>query len=110
MNDGVWNRAMFGSAGLSIWALGAVLGLISAISVGFGPFPPALPLLLAIVFVGMLDAVAGIAAWIVVAVGAVLTGQILVVSDLRGLMGLFVLYAALPLIASATTPKPGRSL
>ena len=104
MNDGVWNRAMFGSAGLSIWALGAVLGLISAISVGFGPFPPALPLLLAIVFVGMLDAVAGIAAWLVVAVGAVLTGQILVVSDLRGLMGLFVLYAALPLIASATRP------
>ena len=104
MNDGVWNRAMFGSAGLSIWALGAVLGLISAISVGFGPFPPALPLLLAIVFVGMLDTVAGIAAWLVVAVGAVLTGQILVVSDLRGLMGLFVLYAALPLIASATRP------
>jgi hypothetical protein len=104
MNDGVWNRAMFGSAGLSIWALGAVLGLISAISVGFGPFPPTLPLLLAIVFVGMLDTVAGIAAWLVVAVGAVLTGQILVVSDLRGLMGLFVLYAALPLLASATRP------
>jgi hypothetical protein len=104
MNDGVWNRAMFGSAGLGIWALGAVLGLISAISVGFAPFPPALPLLLAIVVLGMLDAVAGIAAWLVVAVGAVLTGQILILSDLRGLMGLFVLYAALPLLASATRP------
>lgn len=104
MNDGIWNRAMFGSAGLGIWALGAILGLISAISVGFAPFPPALPLLLAIVVVGMLDVVAGIAAWLVIAVGAVVTGQVLIASDVRGLMGLFVLYAALPLIASATRP------
>jgi hypothetical protein len=102
--DGTWARAMVGSAGLALWLLGAVLGLLAARSVEFGAFPPAAPLVLVIVAVGILDATAGVIAWVVLAVGVVVTGQLGGWDDLRTLLGLFALYAAIPLAANALRP------
>lgn len=102
--DGTWARAMVGSAGLATWLLGAVLGLVAASSVDFGAFPPAAPLILAIVVVGILDATAGAIAWAVLAVGVVVTGQLGGWDDVRTLLGLFALYVAIPLAANALRP------
>ena len=104
VDDGTWARAMLGSAGLATWLLGAVLGLVAASSVGFGAFPPAAPLILAIVVVGILDATAGVIAWAVLAVGVVVTGQLGGWDDVRTILGLFALYVAIPLAANALRP------
>jgi hypothetical protein len=111
MLDGTWARAMFGSAGLFIpLLLGLVLGFISSASVGFQALPPALPLLIAIIGVGILDAAAGATAWLVIAACAALTGNLTTLSDLRTLIGMFALFASISLLAHVIRPlrrKPG---
>ena len=104
LTDGTWARAMFGPAGLALWVAGAALGFVAAGSVGFGIFPPAAPLLLAIVVVGILDAAAGLAAWSVLAVGALLTGQLAGWDGIRTLLGLFALYVVVPIVANELRP------
>jgi hypothetical protein len=104
LDDGTWARAMFGSAGLATWLLGAVLGLVAASSVSFGAFPPAAPLILVIVAIGILDAMSGAIAWVVLAVGVVVTGQLGGWDDVRTMLGLFALYVAIPLAANAIRP------
>jgi hypothetical protein len=95
---------MFGSMALAVWLAGVVLGLVAAGTVGFGPYPPALGLVIAIVVLSILDASAGTLAWLVLVIGACVTGQVTAWGDVRTLLGLFVLYAALPLIGHATRP------
>mgnify|MGYP001807067495 FL=1 len=34
-SDGSWARAMFGSGGFALWGIGLILGLLSAVQVGF---------------------------------------------------------------------------
>ena len=102
--DGSWARAMFGSAAFLLWGLGLVLGLVSAASVGFQALPPALPLMLAIIVLGILDAAAGMMAWLVIFVGALLTGNLTDLAELRTLLGLFVIFASIPLLAHAIRP------
>lgn len=103
--DGTWARAIFGSAGLVVpWLLGLVLGLVASASVGFQALPPALPLLIAIIGLGILDAAAGAVAWLVVTVAAVITGHVTTWYDVRTLIGLFALYASISLLAHVIRP------
>jgi hypothetical protein len=104
LTDGAWSRAMFGTGGFALWAMALLLALYGATTVGFAPFPPALPIVLAIIVLGVLDAAAGAIAWFVVAAGALVTGQLTSLADLRTLLGLFVLYATLPLLAHVIRP------
>ena len=95
---------MLGSAGFALWVIGFALGLWSAASVGFHAFPPALPLALAIIVLGVLDSSAGAIAWLVITVGAVVSGHVTTWADIRTLLGMFVLFASLPLLAHVIRP------
>ena len=102
--DGAWSRAMFGSFGFVLWGIGLVLGLLSAWSTGFQALPPALPLMLAIIALGILDAAAGAIAWLTITVAALVTGHLTTWPELRTVLGLFVLFASIPLLAHAIRP------
>lgn len=95
---------MFGSFAFALWGIGLVLGLIAAASVDFEPFPPALPMALAIIILGILDAAAGLIAWLVLVVSSLVTGHVTTWDDIRTLLGVFVLYATLPLLAHVIRP------
>ena len=102
--DGAWSRAMFGSGGFLLWGVGLVLGLISAWSTGFEALPPALPLILAIMALGILDAAAGAIAWLTITISAAVTGHITTWPEVRTVLGLFVLFASISLLAHAIRP------
>lgn len=103
--DGSWARAIFGSAGLVVpWLLGLLLGLLASASVGFQALPPALPLFIAILGLGILDAAAGACAWLVIAAGALLTGHLTTWSEVRTLIGLFAIFASISLLAHVIRP------
>ena len=102
--DGAWSRAMLGSLGFALWVIGLALGLWSTVSVGFHAFPPALPLALAIIVLGVLDASAGAVAWLTITVAAAVTGHVTTWADVRTLLGMFVLFASLPLLAHVIRP------
>jgi hypothetical protein len=102
--DGSWARAMFGSAGLLLWLAGAVLGLLSSFQVHNQALPPSIGLIVAIVALGNLDAFAGAAAWIVMALLALFTGHMSTWADLRTMLGMFVLFSSVPLLAHAIRP------
>lgn len=102
--DGSWARAMFGSLGLILWVAGAVLGVMALNETNWLAAPPSVPLTLAIVSLGILDAAAGAIAWIVVVLGVMLSGNYTGIEDLRTLLGLGVLYLGMGLLANAVRP------
>ena len=106
--DGAWARAMFGSFGFILWGVGLVLGLMSAWSTGFQALPPQLPLLLAIIALGILDAAAGAFAWLTITVAALVTGHLTTWAELRTVLGMFVLFATIPLLAHVIRPLRRR--
>ncbi|MFM7687386.1 MAG: hypothetical protein ACKPDI_15890 [Actinomycetota bacterium] len=102
--DGAWARAMFGSASMLLWAAGAVLGALAAFDTGARPLAPALGLMLAIIALGMLDAAAGLLAWMVFSASVIVTGGIRTWHDVRLLLGLAVLWASLSLLTHVIRP------
>ena len=106
--DGAWSRAMFGSFGFVLWGIGLALGLWSAWSTGFEALPPALPLMLAIIALGILDAAAGAIAWLTIVVGALVTGNLTTWPEIRTALGLFVIFASIPLLAHVIRPLRRR--
>jgi serine protease len=106
--DGAWARAMFGSFGFVLWGIGLLLGLVSAWSTGFQALPPALPLMLAIIALGILDAAAGAIAWLTITVAALVTGHLATWPELRTVLGLFVIFASIPLLAHVIRPLRRR--
>lgn len=106
--DGAWSRAMFGSFGFILWGVGLALGLWSAWSTGFEALPPALPLMLAIIALGILDAAAGAIAWVTIVVGALVTGNLTTWPEIRTALGLFVIFASIPLLAHVIRPLRRR--
>ena len=106
--DGAWCRAMLGSLALALWLAGAAVGVGAAASVDFALRPPAAPWLVAIVAIGVLDAAAGLVAWLALALGALVTGQVTSWDDVRTAFGIFALYALVPVIANALRPLRRR--
>lgn len=102
--DGSWLRAMFGSAALVLWLLAAALGVTAGKVDATSPLAPALPILLALVVLGILDASAGAVGWLTIAVLALAHGDVTTAADVRTLMGLGVLLASVPLLAHVIRP------
>jgi hypothetical protein len=104
IKESTWARTQFGEYGIMTWLVGIALGVLAVIDTGALPLPPALWILLGIIFVGILDGMAGALAWIVIASASVLAGNLSTAADVRSLMGIFVLVVALPLVSSAARP------
>lgn len=102
--DGTWSRAIFGSGGFILWIFAALVGIISSFSVGFMAIPPNLTLLTIIIVLGILDAAAGMTAWLTIMILATVTGHVTSLYDLRTALGMFVLMATIPLLAHVIRP------
>lgn len=102
--DGTWARAMFGSGALLLWLAGVITALVACTAHGSAGLAPAFPLLVAIVILGICDAAAGAAAWLTIAIATLVTGGFQTWSDLRTLLGLGVLFAAISLLAHVIRP------
>ena len=102
--DGAWARAMFGSAGIILWGLGILVGVLSSVQVHYQVLPPRLPYILVIVALGILDSAAGALAWLAMASLAFVTGHLTSWSQLRTILGMFVLFSTVILLAHAIRP------
>lgn len=102
--DGAWARAMFGSGAQLLWLAGIAVGLLSLMQTGFQALPASTGLLLAIMALGILDAMAGFLAWAVIFVGALFTGHIREVPDIRASVGLALIAMTLSMLANYVRP------
>jgi hypothetical protein len=102
--DGAWSRAMFGSGAQLLWLAGVMLGVISLLQTGFQAIPSSTPLLLAIMALGILDSMAGLLAWVVIFLGALITGHIREVADMRTAVGVALISITLSTLANYIRP------
>jgi len=102
--DGAWSRAMFGSGAQLLWLVGITLGVISLLQTGFQAIPASTPLLLAIMALGILDAMAGLLAWSVIFLGALFTGHIREIPDMRTAVGVALISITLSMLANYVRP------
>ena len=111
--DGSWARAIGGASAMLLWILGAVLGVVFLIGSDMRPAPVGIAIIAAIVALGVLDSAAGLWAWLVVAVGSILSGNVQNFDDARLLLGLAVLFMSIPLLSHAIRPlrrKPAKDV
>ncbi len=104
LNDGLWARAMFGSGAKLLWISGICLGLVSLVHSGFQVFPSGTVILLAIMALGILDSMAGLLAWATMFLGALVTGHLRDVSDLRTTVGVALIAVTLSMLANYLRP------
>jgi hypothetical protein len=102
--DGSSLRAMLGSAALALPVLGLLLGALVLRDTGASASPPGVALLAAVAMVGVFDALAGFFAVAVVVAGVAIAGNLGTAADLRTMLGLSVIWFAVPLIAGAARP------
>lgn len=102
--DGIYLRAMFGSAALLLPILAVVLGVLGVINVNGLALAPSVALLGVITFIGALDAFAGLAAVVVFGAGVAISGGITGVDSVRTLLGLAVIGFGPALIAGSSRP------
>jgi len=102
--DGAWARAMFGSGAQLLWLAGVALGLLSLMQTGFQAIPASTGILLGIMALGILDAMAGLLAWSVIFIGALFTGHIREVPDIRASVGLALIAMTLSMLANYIRP------
>ena len=104
LQDGTWCRAAFGTASVLPWVAGAVVGAVAASSVDGFVVPPAFGFVVAIVVVSFIDSLAGLVAWLAFTVTVVARSGFGSWFDVRTLLGLGVLFVALPMIAASFRP------
>jgi len=104
LNDGLWARAMFGSGAKLLWLVGICLGLVSLVQSDFQVFPSGTFILLAIMALGILDSMAGLLAWAVMFLGALVTGHLRDASDLRTTIGVAFIAVTLSMLANYLRP------
>ncbi|HEY5121850.1 MAG TPA: hypothetical protein VII84_09785, partial [Acidimicrobiales bacterium] len=102
--DGSWLRAAFGGWSMLLWVVGLALGVLSVFFHSAAPFVPAVPLILLLIGLGILDAIACMIAWLVITVASLVGGSLQGWSDVRALLGLGVLLVTVPLLAHAIRP------
>jgi hypothetical protein len=95
---------MFGSSALLLWLAGFIVGLVSLFQSGFNAIPGSLAILLAIIVLGILDAMAGLIAWATISVGALVTLHVRTLSDVLTIVGLGCLAIALSAFANVLRP------
>jgi hypothetical protein len=103
-SDGSYWRAAFGSLAVGFPLAGAVLGALSSEQTHGYPLPPHLPLFLAIMILGFLDAFAGLAASLVSLAGALLTGHAFALNMVISGLVLATLWFGLPVMVKKVRP------
>jgi hypothetical protein len=101
VNDSAYLRAMLGTPTVILPLIGFVFGLVGLTQIEGELISPSWELLLLISVIGIFDALAGAAATITFAIGAVITGQVNSVDDVRLLLGLMLVGFAPALLAVA---------
>jgi hypothetical protein len=104
LQDGTYLRSLFGALWLLLPIAGVALGIASAFNTNFEVVMPSLALLSAIVVIGTLDAFAGFLGAIVFAVAVLAGGGINSADSIRGLLGIWVMSFAVPMLATASRP------
>jgi hypothetical protein len=111
--DGSYVRAMLGSASLLLPLVGVVLGVLGALDTHGQALPPAVGLLTALAVLGVLDAFAGFVGGSVFVVVVAAAGGFGSAASIRTMLGLGVVWFAVPLIAGAARPlrrHPGQTV
>jgi hypothetical protein len=104
LSDGMWARAMFGSASLLLWVAGIAVGISSLIQTGFSVVPASFAIILAIIVLGVLDAMAGLLAWATISLGALVTGHLTTMDDFLTVVGIGLLAMSLSFFAHHLRP------
>jgi hypothetical protein len=104
LQDGTYLRSLLGAVWLLLPIAGVALGLASAFNTDFEVVMPSLALLSALIVVGTLDAFAGFLGAITFAVAVFAGGGINSADSIRGLLGIWVMSFAVPMLASASRP------
>ena len=104
LQDGTYLRSLLGALWLLLPVAGVVLGLASAFNTNFEVVMPSLALLSALVVIGTLDAFAGFLGAITFATAVLIGGGINSADSIRGLLGIWVMSFAVPMLASASRP------
>jgi hypothetical protein len=102
--DGNYLRAMFGSLASLMLLPGAALGVLALQSTGSQALPPALWIAMAIIAVATLDAMAGFVSGLIFAIGVALAGNLASRDEILTVAGLFIIFYAPALMASAIRP------
>jgi hypothetical protein len=104
VSDGVYVRSLLGVFGYLPIVAGAVLGLQVAQDSGNTALIPVFGLLLAIVVLGVFDALAGLVAVLVYAAVLAIGGDVNSADVVRGFLGLAVLWFGVPVVAALARP------
>lgn len=104
LQDGTYLRSLLGALWLLLPIAGVVLGVASAFNTNFEVVMPSLALLSAIVVIGTLDAFAGFLGAVVFAVAVLAGGGVSSADSIRGLLGIWVMSFAVPMLATASRP------
>ena len=102
--DASYLRAMLGSASLLLPVGGVLLGAVAVSDTDGQALPPTLSLLVALAVLGVVDALAGFLAASAFVVGVAVSGGVGTAKDVRTMLGLGVVWFAVPLIAAAARP------
>lgn len=104
LQDGTYLRALLGALWLLLPVAGVALGLAAAFNSDFEVVMPSLALLSALVVIGTLDAFAGFLGAMTFATAVLIGGGVTSSDSIRGLLGIWVLSFAVPMLASASRP------
>jgi titin len=102
--DGTYLRSLLGIFWLALPIAGVVIGLLSAINTDFNIVMPSLALLVAILVVGIFDALSGLLGVLVFAIASGIGGGFNSSDSIRGMLGLCAFSFGVPLIATASRP------
>jgi hypothetical protein len=102
--DGTYLRAMFGSLAPLTIIPGIALGLIATLDTSGQALPPSLWIVMAIIALANLDALAGFVAGLVFTCGVAISGNIASRDEILTVAGLYIIFYAPALLASAIRP------
>ncbi|MBM3670127.1 MAG: hypothetical protein FJW97_08975 [Actinobacteria bacterium] len=101
LGDAAPIRAIFGSLSALLPVIALVLGLASAVTSGGIAQPPVTALLIALIVIGVLDALAGLVGVLAFSITVILMGGVIDLTSVRTLMGVGLLIIGPGLIATS---------
>jgi hypothetical protein len=102
--DGNYLRAIFGSLSSFLLFPGAIFGVLALQNTSGQALPPATWIVMAIIALSTLDAFAGFVSGLIFAIGVVLSGNFTSRDEILTIAGLFIIFYAPALLASAIRP------
>ena len=102
--DGTYLRAMFGSFAPLTIIPGIALGVLAAFDTSGQALPPSIWIVMAIIALANLDALAGFASGLVFTLGVLLAGNLSSRDEILTVAGLYIIFYAPALLASAIRP------